>query len=89
MLKVYRFEWDCGRQGNVEGVFVADDAEVAAAIGKEVGFGEILGKHSDVQGVLEENDLTVLSTDAAFCAAFQEHVGTAGYNPLDYLGNNR
>lgn len=66
MRKLYRFDWDCGRMGSVDGIVVADDAEVAGAIGKQINFGEILGKHSEVYGTLEEKEMTVISEDQEF-----------------------
>ena len=46
------FEWDCGRQGMVDGLFVTTQEKIDAAIGTEVYFGEILGKHSEIFGKL-------------------------------------
>lgn len=87
MRALYRFYWDCGRQGRVEGLFVAAVDEVAAAIGKEVYFGEILGKHSEVYGTLEAKDLTVVSEDQERIAWLVELLGAqlSGYNPLGAL----
>lgn len=82
---LWRFHWDMGRQGNVEGVFVATQGEITEALDKRVYFGEVLGKHSDVHGVLEEVDLTMLTAEPAAVDAFQRYVKTSGYNPLDYL----
>lgn len=84
MKKVYRFFWDCGRMGCVEGLFAADEKDVATAIGNEVYFGEILGKHSEVYGTLEDKDLNVLS-DSPEVVEFVEKHASIGYNPLDYL----
>ncbi|ADQ53308.1 hypothetical protein 65p300 [Aeromonas phage 65] len=50
MLKLYRFYWDAGRGGSVEGLFVEDSEVVEKYIGSDVYFGEILGKHSEVEG---------------------------------------
>lgn len=83
--KLWRFHWDCGRQGDVESVFVATQGEIDAAVGSQVYFGEILGKHSEVYGELEPKDLTLLSEDPALIALFQQHVGATGHSPLDYL----
>ncbi len=58
--KLYSFEWDCGRMGFVEGLFVATEEEIKDAIDKEVYFGEILGKHSEVYGTLEQGDLKAI-----------------------------
>lgn len=90
MRKLYRFNWDCGRNGDVEGVFIQDEATILGAMGKTVQFGEILGKHSDVHGVLDAEDLEVLSEDQAFISKLEEVVGgpsISGYNPLDYIDN--
>jgi len=85
MKKLYKFHWDCGRMGNVRGTFSADDLYVKSCIGKQVYFGEILGKHSDVYGNLEEKDLTVLSDDQDFIEKFEKLIGDSGYNPLSYM----
>ena len=92
MAKVIaRFHWDCGRMGDVEGLFTADVAGLESAYGKEVYFGEILGKHSEVHGTLDREDITVVSDDQDFIAKFEAIVGAgtiSGYNPLDYLGED-
>ena len=82
-----QFFWDWGRMGNVDGIFVTTQEELIKFYGKKVYFGEILGEHSDVQGTLEETDITVLSDDQEFIAKFVEIVGEnpSGYNPLDYI----
>lgn len=36
MLKLYRFHWDCGRMGNLEGLFVAEQSEVENLLGSTV-----------------------------------------------------
>jgi hypothetical protein len=87
MLAIYEFYWDCKRMGDVEGVFIADKEEVAKVMGKHIYFGEILGKHSEISGVLEEHDLTIKSEDQDFIAKCIEVFGKgtiSGYNPLAY-----
>lgn len=86
MKKLYRFHWDCGRQGDVEGVFVSDEETIKAALGKTVSFGSILGKHSEVYGELDLEALTVLTDDQDFIAKFEQFLPRGnGYNPLNYL----
>lgn len=80
---LWSFYWDCGRQGDVEGLFKATREEVKNAIGKDVYFGEILGKHSDVYGVLEDCDLELVSDNPIEVINAVE----SGYNPLEYLSN--
>jgi hypothetical protein len=69
----------------VAGIFSADDSEVEDAIGEEVYFGEILGKHSEVEGVLNPQDFQILTDDQDFIAKFEELGLETGYNPLAYL----
>ena len=78
--------------GEVNGVFVADDAQIADAIGEEVYFGEILGKHSDIAGTLNQDDLEIITDDQVFVQKCEEYgLDGTGYNPLDYIegGCNR
>lgn len=83
---VYRFTWDCGRQGIVRGIFAASPEQVQAAIGQRIYFGEILGKHSEIYGELDEEDLEVLTDDTDFIRQATEFgLIPNGYNPLNYL----
>lgn len=82
--KVYKWDFDCGRMGSLDGLFVADEQDVAAAIGKDVYFGEVLGKHSEVYGVLEASEFTPLSSNDAVIQFVKEH-GPFGFNPLAYV----
>jgi len=87
MKAIYRFYWECGRMGDVEGLFIAEKEAVEKLIGKEISFGEILGKHSDVFGTLDSGDLEIKSDDQEFIAKFESIMGCgtiSGYNPLDY-----
>jgi hypothetical protein len=78
---LWKFCWNCGRQGKVEGIFKATKDDVKDAIGEEVNFGEILGKHSEVYGVIEEGEINLVSDDPIVVVNSKE----SGYNPLDYL----
>lgn len=83
------FYWDCGRQGEVAGLFVCDKEKLESSYGKQVYFGEILGKHSDVYGTLSKEDITIKSEDQQFIATLEGIIGSStisGYNPLSYLG---
>jgi len=88
MKKMYRFMWDCGRMGNVEGLFFAEGKDVEEAIGLELYFGEILGKHSEVCGELEADDLKEIDISSD---ALKEMMDTfegdtiVGYNPLKHI----
>lgn len=86
MRGIYHFFWYCGRMGELTGVFVADSAEVAAAIGCTAMFGEALGKHSDIYGDIKEGDIGLCTEDQSFIdRAIEYGLVPTGYNPLDYL----
>lgn len=82
---LYRFAWDF-RGGRVEGVFAATAEEVAAAIGREAYFGEVLGKHSEVGGSIGVDDISLVTDDQPFVTkAVELGVVPFGLNPLTHL----
>ena len=85
-----RFHWDCGRMGDVEGIFVTTKEELERSYGKSVYFGEILGKHSEVYGTLDRKDITVESEDEVFIDQLVLILGThiGGYNPLSHINSD-
>jgi hypothetical protein len=85
MIGLYKFEWDCGRQGTVNGLFLAASEDIDKAIGKQVYFGEILGKHSEIYGMLDSEDLTKITEDPAVIKIFQDYKLSSGYCPLDFI----
>lgn len=98
MKKLYSYGLDCGRMGYIESLFVADSKDVEAAIGKNVYFGEILGKHSEIYEDLDWKHLSVLSDDQEKIEWLIEVTRSEkdsyvdfetytinGYNPLTYL----
>lgn len=82
MKGIYSFHWDCGRMGGLDGLFVADSESVAKAIGKKVYFGEVLGKHSEIFGTLEEGDLKLKSNANDHVEMFLHLDLATGHNPL-------
>jgi hypothetical protein len=82
---LWKFYWDCGRMRGHEDASQGTHAEVKAVVGKELHFGEVLGKHSEVFGMLEEKDVTWLTDDAAFVSKFEEYGCASGFNPLEYV----
>lgn len=90
VINLYKFHWSCGRDGDVDGLFIAAESDIAAALGQPVHFGEILGKHSDIYGVLEMSDLKVVTSSPEVIAILRKEVSNtvSGYNPLSYLRGN-
>ena len=83
---LYRFYWDFRRWGQVEGLFISTQEQVDKLLGKEIYFGEILGKHSEVSGTIDEGDITLVSSDQDKVNWLLELLGGTvyGYNPFDY-----
>lgn len=98
MLKLYRFHWDCGRMGDLYGVFAVNhDGEniLRASFGEHVDFGEVLGKHSSIEDELDESAVTAIDASPEDVATVLRVLAPqpsrygwwtiSGYNPLDYL----
>lgn len=90
MKAVYKLHFDCGRMGELTGLFVAEQEKMNALIqsGEEVYFGEVLGKHSEVCGPIEEDDVSLISTDENVIKVIEEHGLENGFNPFDYIAND-
>lgn len=84
MKGIYKFDADFGRMGDLTGVFVATAQEIEDMIGKEVYFGEVLGKHSDVYMTVEDDNFTLVTNDEKFIEMFEQYDLANGYNPFDY-----
>lgn len=83
-----KFHWDYGRMGNVNGLFITTKEKLEDVYGRDVYFGEILGKHSEVYGELNEEDFTIVSEEQDKIEWLQNLMGSetiSEYNPFDYL----
>lgn len=87
MLNLYSFYVDCGRMGSLDGLFIATQEEVDKAIGKYMYFGEVLGKHSNIEGELEASEVELISSDQEKVQWLFELLGSdvSGFNPLSYI----
>lgn len=81
---VWKFCWD-SEYGSVEGLFVANREDIEQSIGKEIYFGDILGKHSCVDGILEYGDIKLVSDDPIIVDTVLTYDLVFGYNPLHYI----
>jgi hypothetical protein len=79
------FYWDCGRSGELTGLFVTTKEKLESLYGKEAYFGEALGKHSEISGTLSEDDFTIRTDNQEFIKLFDELVGDQGFNPFNYV----
>lgn len=84
---LWSFYWDCGRSGSLDGLFVATEREINEVLGNEVYFGEVLGKHSEVYGTLDEGDVHKLDISPEAVEEVSNYLGDtwSGFNPLEYV----
>jgi hypothetical protein len=84
---LYKFHWDCGRMGDLETLFVATEDEIKDLIGRDTNFGEVLGKHSEIYGTIEEKDITKIDLDPETVEKVSKILGItwSGYSIFDYV----
>ncbi len=87
MKIIYKFKWE-SRYSLIEGIFCAEKEEIEKAIGKQIYLGEVSGKHSEIYGTLDWEDLETVSEDQCVIKVFEENNLTSGFNPLHYLDEN-
>jgi len=86
MKALFKMDFDCGRMGNLEGVFVADTEDIDYMVNNKISvrFGEVLGKHSDISGYLDKSEIELVTTDEKTIELFERNDLETGYNPLYY-----
>ena len=88
-LGLYRFELDCGRMGELSGLFIADQSTIEKAQGKGVYMTDVLGKHSEISYKFgEEKEIKLISDDQEKVLWLREtfkYDTLSGYNPLDWV----
>ncbi len=67
-----------GDYGCLYGLFKATYRQVFEIMGREVYFGEVFGKHSEVYGEIEDDDITFITDDKYIVDNMIEF----GYNPI-------
>ena len=86
MKVLAEFFVDCGRMGELHGLFVAESESIADAFGREAYFDEVLGKHSEIEVELNSDNIAVLGASDAFIEEFQRLLPDGvGICPLSYL----
>lgn len=83
---IYKLHFDCGRMGQLDGIFIAPKEHVKVLIEEkiQVYFGEVLGKHSEIHGPIEEKDITFISDNPEAIKIIEELELETGYNPFGY-----
>ena len=87
MKGLYKTHIDCGRMGTLHGLFVAEVEAVNKLIEskREIVFGEVLGRYSNIYGTIEPTHVTLLTTDEAFIAQAEALDIETGINPFNYI----
>lgn len=98
MKVIVEFFWDCGRMGDLSGLFICNKEDLEKIYGKDIYFGECLGKHSEISGTADESDFVIKTEDQDFIQKFIEIMSDgvysmqsnssftiSGYNPFDYI----
>jgi hypothetical protein len=87
MKSIYKFTLHCGRSGELHGIFTAEKTHIDLLLSSKtrIYFGDdILGKHSEVTGVVEPHELVEVSSDPELVCAFETNHMEHGYNPFTY-----
>ena len=90
MKAIYKLNLDCGREGSLYGIFIADKEYVDVLVNNdiEVYFGEILGKHSDISLTINDTDIELITDDVKVIDMFEEYELSTGIDPFDYHASN-
>ena len=86
MKALYKMNFDFGRMGNLEGIFVADTEDVKYLVDNKISvyFGEVLGKHSEISGPVTDGEIKQITTDEKVIKVVEEYGLENGYSPFDY-----
>lgn len=87
--KLWKYGLDCGRMGDIEGLFIATDQDIEYSSGCVAHFGEALGKHSQIwDDNFTKDSLELISDDQekiAWLETVFKNRTISGYNPLNYI----
>ena len=72
-LNLYKFDYYCGRMGDLEGLFFAKEKSIESLIGQYIHFGEVLGKHSDISVTIEEKHLSKIDISLSSVGSRERH----------------
>jgi hypothetical protein len=87
MTALYRFHLDISRMGTLHGTFFMEPEEYADILGCSGYACDVLGKHSEIDFTLTDENLTLVTDDAQFLQRAKE-LGVdleSGFDPRDYL----
>lgn len=81
---LYKMTFDCGRMGELEGVFLAEKEYIDYLTSHkiEVYFGEVFGKYSEISGHIYPAEIKFITDDEKVIGIVKEYGFETGYNPL-------
>ena len=85
MKAVYKFNYEC-RGGKLTGLFIAEQnkIEYLTKNGIEINFGEVLGKHSDVDVIMDDVVIEYVTDVPSVISCIEDLGLETGINPLKY-----
>lgn len=83
---IYKFSIYCGRQGNIESIFIATEEDVMGLAGESFYFSEPFGKYSEISGYFEGKYFSRVECDES-AVAIVESLGIlpTGHYPFDSI----
>lgn len=86
MEGLYKMNFACGRNGDLTGLFIAKDTLVKCLIDHKIRvyFGEVLGKHSEIWGYLDEREIKLVTQDPKVLEVVKDFDLESGFNPFSY-----
>ena len=85
MKKLWTWDVDCGRMGELSGAFFATEQELERVLGSDVCLYDVLGKHSEIEVELEREQFTELEISEQSVKVITDKLGTtlSGINPIN------
>jgi hypothetical protein len=91
MKAIYKFYVDCYRQGELSGIFVAEESAVAELLANEetMYLSDVLGKHSQITVTFKKDDeepkIFLVTNDPMAVELFEKYNMAVGYNPFNHI----
>ena len=87
MNRLVKLNLDMGIEGAIHSLFICTEEELASLQGKWADFENILGKHSDIQTMLDLDDFEILALPSEAVDAIEASCGKSvcGPNPFNYV----
>jgi len=84
-MKLYQFYEDCGRMGDLEGLFACTEEDYQKALGKTAWLDEPLGKHSEFDVTVTESNTKVLDISEETVKVLIDAIGDTCISGFDIV----